>query len=90
MGKNLTAVVYLLVMIVLIVAVDLLFLRDHMVWGLAANIVIVAIFAGAHMKFGKRSYPVAEPGVGSMSGTGTQSSLGCDNRIGPLLATLDG
>ena len=55
MGRNLTAVVNLLVMIVLLVAVDLLFLRYHMGWRLATNIVIVAIFAGAYMKFGKRS-----------------------------------
>lgn len=51
MSKNVTMVIYFLLMIGSIVGLDVLFLRDHFVARLIVNIVIVALFSGFYFLF---------------------------------------
>ena len=54
MGRTTTVVFGVLVMVALIVAVDVLLLRDHFWLRLIVNVGIVAVFAGVYLKFQKR------------------------------------
>lgn len=49
-----TAVLYVVGMVVLIVGVDLLFFRNRVWWRLTANIAIVVVFAAIYVRFLKR------------------------------------
>jgi len=51
MSRTTIGVLYALVMVVLIVAVDLLFFRDHPWPRLAANIGIVLLFGAFYFRF---------------------------------------
>jgi hypothetical protein len=51
MSKNTVGVLYALVMVVLIVAVDLLFFRDHPWPRLAANMGIVLLFGAFYFRY---------------------------------------
>ena len=55
MGKNLTAVLYVLAMVAVVVGVDVLFFR-HQFWPrLAVNIGIVLVFGAFYFRFLKHS-----------------------------------
>ena len=45
MGRNGVAIIGLIIMVLLIVGLDVFFLRDHFVWRLIVNVAIVALFA---------------------------------------------
>ncbi len=51
MKHDVAIAVYLVAMGALIIAVDVLFLRDHFWWRLGANIGIVAVFALGYLLF---------------------------------------
>jgi hypothetical protein len=54
MGKSATVALYVLALVGVVVAVDVLFLRDHFWARLLANIGIVLVFAGFYFRFLKR------------------------------------
>ena len=55
MGRQVVVALYVLAMVVIVVGVDVLFLR-HLFWPrLLANIGIVAVFLGGYFLFLKRS-----------------------------------
>ena len=51
MGRSATIVLYVLAMVAVIVAVDILFFRNHFALRLAANIGIVLIFGAFYFRF---------------------------------------
>jgi len=51
MAKDAYMVIYFLLMVIIIVGADFLFLRDHFVARLIANIAIVAVFAAVYFIF---------------------------------------
>lgn len=51
MGRTATNVLYLVAMVAVIVAVDVLFFRDQFWWRLIANIGIVAMFVAVYFRF---------------------------------------
>jgi len=55
MSKPVIGVLYALLMIAIIVGVDLLFLRDHVVARLISNIAIVLVFGFVYLKFLNKS-----------------------------------
>jgi len=54
MGRRAAVVLYVLALIAVVVGVDVLFLRHHLWWRLAANVGIVAVFAALYFRFLKR------------------------------------
>jgi hypothetical protein len=54
MNKNVTMVIFFVLMIACIVGADVTFLRNHLVARLIANIAIVAVFAAVYFVFLKR------------------------------------
>jgi len=54
MGRQAGAVLYVLAMVLVIVGVDVLFLRHHFWPRLIVNVVIVAVFATVYVRFLKR------------------------------------
>jgi hypothetical protein len=54
-GRNVTAVLYALAMVAVIVGVDVLFFRHHFWPRLAANIGIVLVFGAFYFRFFKHS-----------------------------------
>jgi hypothetical protein len=54
MGSQATNVLYVLVMIAVVVAVDFLFFRNHLWERLAVNIGIVLVFVAFYFRFLKR------------------------------------
>ena len=55
MGRQATAVVYVLAMVVVVVGIDILFFRNHFWERLAANVGVVLIFVAFYFRFLKRS-----------------------------------
>ena len=55
MGSQTTIVLYILLMIAVVVAVDLLFFRNHFWERLAVNIGIVLVFGAFYFRFLKAS-----------------------------------
>jgi hypothetical protein len=55
MGKQIIAVLYIVVMVVIVVAVDFLFFRNRFWERLMANVGIVLVFAAFYFRFLKRS-----------------------------------
>ena len=55
MGRPLTGMLYAIAMIVVIVAVDVLFFRDHGWERLMVNLGIVLVFAAFYLRFLNRS-----------------------------------
>ena len=54
MGKLSTGLIYALVMVLVVVGVDMLFLRDHAWARLAVNVGIVLVFGAIYLKFFRR------------------------------------
>ena len=54
MGRQVAAAVYVLAMVAVIVAVDVLFLRHDTSARLISNVAIVLVFAGAYFLFLRR------------------------------------
>jgi membrane associated rhomboid family serine protease len=54
MGRSLTAVLYLLALVAVVVAVDVLFFRHQAGLRLIANLGIVAVFAAFYLRFLRR------------------------------------
>ena len=54
MGRQVTAVLYVLAMVAVIVGVDLLFFRHHFWERLAVNVGIVLVFAAFYFRFLRR------------------------------------
>lgn len=54
MGRGATAVPYVLALVAVVVAVDVLFFRNHVGERLIANVAIVAVFAAFYLRFMKR------------------------------------
>jgi hypothetical protein len=54
MGRQVVAVLYVLVMVAIVVSVDILFLRNQFWARLLSNIGIVAVFAACYFIFLKR------------------------------------
>ena len=54
MGRQAASALYVLVMVAVIVGVDVLFLRHHFWWRLAANTGIVLVFGAVYFWFLKR------------------------------------
>ena len=54
MGKNASTVIYVLIMVVTVVAVDILFFRHHFRERLIVNIGIVLIYTAFYLSFLKR------------------------------------
>jgi hypothetical protein len=57
MGRRLTGVLYAVVLVAVVVAVDVLFFRHHAWARLAANIGIVLLFAALYYRFLRRGRP---------------------------------
>jgi hypothetical protein len=55
MSKNISVVPYILVMVAIIVAVDVLIFRNHFWARLLVNIGIVLVFGGLYLRFLKSS-----------------------------------
>lgn len=55
MGRPATAAVYVLAMVIIVVAVDILFFRSHPWLRLAVNVGIVLVFLAFYFRFFKRS-----------------------------------
>ncbi|WP_164877602.1 hypothetical protein [Prescottella agglutinans] len=55
MGRQGTVVLYVLTLVAVVVAVDVLFLRNHFWARLIVNIGIVLVFTGFYMRFLKGS-----------------------------------
>ena len=54
MGRQATAVLYVLAMVAVVVGVDVLFFRHHFWQRLAVNVGIVLVFAAFYFRFLKR------------------------------------
>ena len=54
MGRRVTAVLYVLVMVAVVVGVDVLFFRHHFWERLIVNVGIVLVFAACYVRFLKR------------------------------------
>jgi preprotein translocase subunit SecE len=54
MGKQASAVLYVLAMVAVVVGVDLLFFRNHSWERLAANVGIVLVFLAFYLRFLRR------------------------------------
>ena len=54
MRRQAAIVLYVLALVAVVVGVDVLFLRNHLLWRLLANIGIVAVFAVFYLRFLKR------------------------------------
>jgi hypothetical protein len=50
-GRQVVAALYVLAMVAVIVGVDVLFLRHHVLPRLISNIAIVVVFAGVYLLF---------------------------------------
>ncbi|MDG3014422.1 hypothetical protein [Speluncibacter jeojiensis] len=55
MGRQATIALYVLAMVIIVVAVDILFFRDHFWARLMANVGIVLIFGAFYLRFFNRS-----------------------------------
>ncbi len=55
MGRQVGTVLYVLLLVVVVVGVDVLFLRNLFWWRLAANVGIVAMFGVFYLRFLKPS-----------------------------------
>ncbi len=55
MGRHAVGVLYALALVAVVVAVDLLFFRDHAWERLAANVGIVLVFGAFYVRFLNRS-----------------------------------
>jgi len=55
MQSRVSAALYLLVMVVVIVGLDVLFLRHHFAARLAVNIGVVVVFVAGYFRFLKRA-----------------------------------
>lgn len=53
MGRNGATVVYVLTMVIVVVAADVLFFRDHFWARLMANVGIVLVFGAFYLRFGQ-------------------------------------
>jgi hypothetical protein len=53
-GRQTAAVLYVLAMVAIIVAVDILFLRGHLLVRLVVNVAIVLVFIAVYFRFLKR------------------------------------
>ena len=55
MGRQAAVVLYVLALVAVIVAVDILFLRNHFWLRLIVNVGIVLVFVAVYLRFLKRS-----------------------------------
>jgi hypothetical protein len=53
-GRNVTAVLYLLAMVTVVVSLDILFFRNHLWERLAVNVGIVLVFVAFYFRFLQR------------------------------------
>ena len=58
MGRKATVVLYVVLMVATVVAVDLLFFRNRIWERLLANIGIVFVFAAVYLRFLKRPFSI--------------------------------
>lgn len=55
MARNLSAVLYVVLMVAVIVGTDLLFFRHHALLRLAANVGVVLVFLAFYLRFVRRA-----------------------------------
>jgi hypothetical protein len=53
-GRQVAAVLYVIAMVAVIVGVDVLFLRHHLLARLISNVAIVVVFAAVYLLFARR------------------------------------